>query len=374
MDIMFNNRQQEGTIEDIYSMNEIKVEKGFYTAFELKRKFNAADKRVILDSDFQREDVWNRQKKVELIESVMMGLPLPMFYFCQDKQGRLIVVDGRQRLTALFEFMDNKFPLQKMKIMKKYNGVKFSDLSPVMVSRIEDYQIQAHIIMPSTPDRIKFDIFDRVNRGGLQLNRQEIRNALYQGRATILLKRIVDSTVFENATGGAFLKEKRMKDKYLVNRFLVFYLYRNGWLLNGVNGERYVYQDDMEDFLGHGMNVLNQMDDGEIFSLEKMIEHTLGKVFVGMGEDAFRLSNEGRRTPINMNVFETVMYAYTFVSDNQQDLVGLGNDLTKLFAEKSFRENIGNHRDSSAKLKWRLDKAEELGRKYSRNDIKNTDC
>lgn len=94
-----------------------------------------------------------------------------------------------------------------------------------MRGRIEDFQIQAHVIMPPTPDRIKFDIFDRVNRGGVSLNKQEMRNALYQGEATRLLKRLVASKPFKKATGGAFLKEKRMKDKYLLTRFIAFLLY-----------------------------------------------------------------------------------------------------------------------------------------------------
>ena len=92
-----NNNQNEGSV---YPMDGIKVDKGFYTIFELKHRYDAKDKRIILDSDFQRESVWKYDRKSELIESVLMGLPLPIFYFNQDRYGRLIVVDGRQRLTA----------------------------------------------------------------------------------------------------------------------------------------------------------------------------------------------------------------------------------------------------------------------------------
>ena len=91
--------QEEG---QTYPMNGIKIDKGFYTLFELNRRFNASPKRVILDSDFQREDVWSPEGKAELVESVLMGLPLPSFYFCPDKKGHFIVVDGRPRLSALF--------------------------------------------------------------------------------------------------------------------------------------------------------------------------------------------------------------------------------------------------------------------------------
>lgn len=190
--------------EQIYPANKIKVDKGFYTVFELKRRFDANPKRIILDSDFQRENVWYKDRKSELIESVLMGLPLPIFYFNQDKYGNLIVIDGRQRLGTLFSYMADEFALKGLKILRNENEKKFSDLPPIFTGRIEDFQIQAHIIMPPTPDRIKFDIFDRVNRGGVSLNKQEMRNALYQGRATRLLKSLAMSDAFRNATGVHF--------------------------------------------------------------------------------------------------------------------------------------------------------------------------
>ncbi len=168
--------------EHIYPLSDIKIEKGFYTVFELKRKADASAPRIVLDSDFQRENVWNRKRNSELVESVLMGLPLPIFYFSQDKYGRLIVVDGRQRLTALFSYMDGDYALDRLRVLRDLNGKKFGDLTPVQTTRIEDFQIQAHVIIPPTPDRIKYDIFDRVNRGGIARNKQEMRNALYQGR------------------------------------------------------------------------------------------------------------------------------------------------------------------------------------------------
>ena len=147
--------------EQIYPMDGIKVDKGFYSVFELRRRYQSPNKRIVLDSDFQRDDVWGLKRKAELVESVLMGLPLPIFYFNQDKYGRLIVVDGRQRLSALFEYMDDQFALQDLNVLPQLDGKKFSDLPPVTAGKLEDYQIQAHVILPPTPDRIKFDIFDR---------------------------------------------------------------------------------------------------------------------------------------------------------------------------------------------------------------------
>lgn len=351
--------------EQIYPMNGIKVDKGFYTVFELKRRYDAKQKRIILDSDFQRENIWNKQRKAELVESVLMGLPLPIFYFNQDKYGRLIVVDGRQRLTALFEYMDDKFALDKLKILPEMNGLKFSELSSVMSGKIEDFQLQAHVILPPTPDRIKFDIFDRVNRGGIQLNKQEIRNALYQGEATRMLNRLVKSVEFIEATGNAFQREKRMKDKYLLNRFIALYLYREGAVLEDDN-IAYIYRDDIDELLGKGLETVNQMNQAQLDNLEKLVLRTLAKSYFYVGKDAFRLVREGHKSPINMNVFETIMYALLFVPDfDKENRDFINSSVLQFINSIDFRENIGNHRDSAVKLKWRMDKAEEIGRKLS---------
>ena len=355
--------QEEG---QIYPMDGIKVEKGFYTVFELKRRFDSKDKRIILDSEFQREDVWKNDRKSELIESVLMGLPLPIFYFNQDKYGRLIVVDGRQRLTALFEYMNDMYALTKLKILPKLNNLRFSQLPPQLVGRLEDYQIQAHVILPPTPERIKFDIFDRVNRGGMQLNKQEIRNALYQGEATKLLKRIVESDVFMKATGGAFINEKRMKDKYLITRFITFVLYYLNKLEDDM-GNVYVYHDDIDDFLGRGMDAINKMgktDIQEIETLEDMVIDNLEKSHFYLGEDAFRLKQEGKRSPINMNVFETVMFMMISLPKNSTSLKSkVQEEYFEFINSPKFRDNIGNHRDSATKLHWRLETAKKIGKK-----------
>lgn len=364
MKINGNGRDIE-QVEDIYPNFDIKIDKGFYTVYELKRRYDAEPKRIKLDSDFQRESIWKYKQKAELIESILMGLPLPIFYFNQDKYGNLIVVDGRQRLTALFEYMDGNFSLNHLKILNQFNEMKFDDLSPVYQTRIEDFQIQAHVIIPPTPDRIKFDIFDRVNRGGTSLNKQEIRNALYQGKATTFLKTVINTDAFKLATGNAFLREKRMKDKYLITRFISFYLYFLNYYKEE-NGEQYVYKNDIDELLGKGMESLNLMPDDSIKQLENMTVNALMKSASILGKDAFRLINDGKRGPINMNVFEAIMFIMVelnSVRDINIDSGKVKEEINKWINSDDFRENIGNRRDSVIKLRWRISEAHKLGRK-----------
>lgn len=353
--------------ESVYPMNYIKVEKGFYTIFELKRKYDSTEKKIILDSDFQRDDVWKPIQKSELIESILMGLPLPIFYFNEDKKGRLIVIDGRQRLTALFEYLKNDFSLGKLKVLPELTGKKFRDLDAITQSKIEDYQIQAHVIQPPTPDRIKFDIFDRVNRAGTQLNKQEIRNALYQGPATKLLNSICSSNAFEVATDKAFVENTRMKDKYIVLRFLSFFLYLDKRIID--NGKTYEYKNDIDDLLGRTMDYLNNCNDSEINDISKITIGCLEKAYFYLGNNGFRIISNGRKSPINMNVFECLMFLMVKLpAGNNVIKNSVKANIHKMLRNEEFLYSIGDSRDSWAKIEIRFRMVNDIAKEVLKND------
>lgn len=241
--------QDENT--DNYPNLSIKIEQAQYSIFELKRKYDKD--RICIDPDFQRNLVWTNKQKSELIESVIMQIPLPLIYLAENEDGKLVVVDGRQRLTTFFQFLDNEFRLKDLKILPQINGMNFNELEEShlysrYVTIIEDTQLVVQIIKYPTKDRVRFDIFDRVNRGGTPLNKQEMRNALYQGNATKLLDELSKMKSFKDATGGA-ISPKHMKDKYVILRALCFYLLWRGNILDK-NKKRMEYRSDMEELLG----------------------------------------------------------------------------------------------------------------------------
>ena len=130
--------------------------------------------KVEIDPDFQRNLVWSQEKKSGFIESIILNIPLPPLYFNQDKQGNWIVVDGLQRSTTLRDFVTNKFPLKGMKALPWLNGKRFRDLEDIR-ARIEDKGLLYYLIKPSVHLSVIHDIFNRINTGGTQLQRQEIR-------------------------------------------------------------------------------------------------------------------------------------------------------------------------------------------------------
>ena len=339
----------ETSLNEIYPAN-VKVSRDVFSVYELKRKFDERET-VKLDPDFQREDVWKRKQQSELIESILMGIPLPVMYFAEDKYGNLQVIDGRQRLTALFKFLDNDFNISSSPVLTHIKGKKFKELDQKEQIKLEDYQLIVYIIKPQTPDRIKFDIFDRVNRGGTQLNKQEMRNALYQGKSTVLLKELSQEQIFKKATGNA-INSKRMKDRYLIIRFLGFYLYFE----KQIDVE---YKSDIDDFLGKIMEYINNLDDRLVDKFKKIFIKSMKNSFDILGENAFRIPNSNRKRPINMALYESLSYLMSF------DIVQKYPDEVKrkinlLFKDQEFLNSLTERIDSSKSVEVRFSKMKNI--------------
>jgi len=357
---MENNNEIEGddtllpdnnvNAENIYPAN-VKVSRDVFSVYELKRKYEERGS-VVLDPDFQRENVWSRKQKSELVESILMGIPLPVMYFAEDKLGNLQVIDGRQRLTALFTYLNNDFPISSAPILSSIKGKKFSQLEQKDQVKLEDYQIIVYIIKPSTPDRIKFDIFDRVNRGGTQLNKQEMRNALYQGESTKLLSKLSKSEEFQKATNGA-INATRMKDKYLILRFLAFYLYQKK---NTIDPSYDItYKSDIDDFLGKTMEYMNLVDKNIIKKLEEIFYSSMSNTYTILGKDAFRIPNKQRKRPINMALFESLSYLMSHnIVLNKKEIVQAKID--NAFQDEKFISSLTERIDSSVSVEIRFSK------------------
>jgi hypothetical protein len=271
------------------------------------------NKQLRLDPDFQRNDVWKAEQKSQFIESVLLGFPLPPFYFniiVENKKFMYVVVDGRQRLTTLHSFIHDKFKLQGLKVLTRFNGKSFSDLKDeddTLRSKIEDKQLTVCLIPASVPMEMVYDIFNRINTGGTQLQRQEIRNCIYLGQATLFLKELASYQEFKNAIDNG-ISGKRMKDQEAVLRYLSFQL------LNYKTQYR-----RMNDFLGDTMMLMNVENK---FPLEKRNEiaanfkRVMMHTFDFFGNRNFRIPTPTTRGFISIAVLESVCYFFSKQTDN----------------------------------------------------------
>ncbi len=357
-----NLKYQEDNSISIYPAN-IKIEQARYSVYELKRKYEEK-KEILMDPDFQRGFVWEPKQKRELIESILMGIKLPSFYFAERKiDGKKIVVDGKQRLSTLFDFLNDKFSLSNLNIIKDAKG-KFSDLEGTQQSKIEDYQIEVNVIKASTPERVMLDIFDRINRGGTTLNNQEMRNALYQGQSTILLKELAESSIFKEVTGKS-ISPQRMKDTYVVLRFLTFYIWKTKQAYDK-DGTWIDYKSDMNDFLAKTMEYINSLEDFQINELKDVFYRTMSNVKKIIPTNAFRLppkppkdGNKIIKRPVNMPLFDTVCYLLS--SEIPEDKINILKErYNGLLNNQEYIEAITSQVDNIKSINKRFEIIEQI--------------
>lgn len=308
----------EGTSSsDVYPNAEVRIIPAQYSVTHINRLCEIR-KELIMDPDFQRNDVWKGTQREELVESILMGIPIPVIYLFESKDGRKQVIDGRQRISTIIDFLNNRFRLKNLKILKGLNGKCFEDLEPKLQGVFEDFQLSFYIIQPPTPERVKYDIFDRVNRGGTKLNSQEMRNALYQGISTRLIKKIADSDEFKTVTAKG-VSPKRMRDRYVVLRGISFYLYYTEELKDPYNMSRLEYKSDIDDFLAKAMIYMNEnLDEEKADKLYRKFTSAYRRIYMELGEDAFRFTSNilyGKRRPINMPLMEVVTLVFILLED-----------------------------------------------------------
>lgn len=186
-----------------------------------------------LTPDFQRQaNLWSTKNKSRLIESILLRIPLPSFYFSEDEDGNYTVVDGLQRLCAIFQFMDpaslsnaigkriHPLVLSDLQYLEVLTGEDFLTLDRKFSRRLEELEITVNVIQAGTPDEVKFNVFSRLNQGGLPLKPQEIRNAIFhQGEWRDRIRTMSESSEFLRATEGK-IPTQRQEDMELVLRFI----------------------------------------------------------------------------------------------------------------------------------------------------------
>ena len=204
-----------------YDPEKIRVESKIFPIFQIKSMINKGT--LFLRPEFQRNTVWDVVRKSRLIESLMLRIPIPAFYFDEDNDGKKTVIDGLQRLTAINDYMDDSFKLKGLQYLQNECGdMLFSELKQKYRTRIEDAQLTVNILDPRSPADVKFDIFRRVNTGGVPLNAQEIRNVLSNEQTRHFLISMAKSEEFTKATRDR-VNDIRMDAQELCLRFIAFY-------------------------------------------------------------------------------------------------------------------------------------------------------
>uniref|UniRef100_Q027Y6 GmrSD restriction endonucleases N-terminal domain-containing protein n=1 Tax=Solibacter usitatus (strain Ellin6076) TaxID=234267 RepID=Q027Y6_SOLUE len=263
-----------------------------------------------LSPDFQRRaNIWGEARKSSLIESILLRIPIPSLYVSEDKDGNYTVVDGLQRICAIAHFVDvaalnhavkaklDPLRLTGLQSLLTHKGKSFADLPRPLQRRISETELTLHIIRASTPGDVKFNIFSRINQGGLPLTAQEIRNAIYGGSWRTKIRELADSALFLTATEHK-IRGERMEDLELVLRFIAHYT---------LDSQR-PDEQNLDEFLNDTVERRSKLWGADYWAeIDRAFNVALAaapKVFGGFPFRKYYGPGQNRR-PINRGLFET---------------------------------------------------------------------
>ncbi|MDR3366901.1 MAG: DUF262 domain-containing protein [Prevotellaceae bacterium] len=311
---------------------------------------------IDLYPDFQRSaNLWNARQQSLLIESMLIRIPLPAFYFDGTNNNKWQVIDGLQRLCTIKNFVVlQTLKLTNLEYLNQFDGCSFAELPLHLQRQIEETNVTAYIMNMGAPD-VKYNIFKRINTGGVTLNPQEIRNALNQGVPADFVAELASTDSFKQA---AKLSDRRMQDKEFVTRFVTFYL-----------NKPEEYKPDLDTFMSNAMSKLYSFSEEERCIVKQNFIASMSLANEIFGKWAFRKvydKNKKRLYPINKALFEVWSILLAKLSDAERQIVreakeSIFNDYIKLMNEDSdFVGAITSQTDNKNKILYRFGKIEQL--------------
>ena len=331
-----------------YPLDSLLIRNETRTVHDILRRIDQG--MYIMDPDFQRDFIWPENKQSKLIESVLMRIPLPVFYLAENPDGKMVVVDGLQRLSTFKNFVDGGLRLN-LSHQEELHRKRFDDLSPKLQNRVEDCNLTLYIIDAKAPEQTRLDIFERVN-SGVPLTRQQMRNCLYSGQATQFLKVEADKDFFVEATGRS-LNTGQMRDREFINRFCGFTLFP----IDEYNGE-------MDYFLAQTLKQMNQLEESELQAASSQLQTGLVNNYNVFGRHAFRKHYEGQenRSTINASLWDVMSTGLARYEESEVE--ARASDLREAFQlllqDSQFNDAITYGTNQVRKVRQRFESVQRM--------------
>ena len=352
--IAFELEEEDEPIELELKDRRVHSEKSDRTIFELSRQHKRG--RLKLNPEFQRYYIWDDVTASRLIESVFLEVPIPIIYLAEEDGGTYSIIDGQQRLRSLFKFLDNDLTLKGLQVFKELNGKEYQGLGADLQNKLENYTIRVIEIRKESHPAVKFEIFERLNRGSFKLNNQELRNCIYRGKYNSLLKELAEDKDFMFLLG---LKQphKRMFDRELVLRFLSFY-----------HSTYLKYTPPMKRFFNLDMEKYKDLAPEHENELRTVFKKSVQMTKMVFGNNAFKrfmpgtekdLNGFWEKRKINQALFDVIMFGFTQYEKNQ--VVGLTDSVREeliwlMTHDKEFIDSILISTSSRDKVYTRFEK------------------
>jgi Protein of unknown function DUF262 len=308
-----NGDESYETDKSIYDPDKINIFTREPTIEQLLRRIN--EEALDLAPDFQRHaNIWKDDAKSRLIESILIRIPLPAFYIDATNEDKWLVVDGLQRLSALKQFMSDKtLKLCGLEYLSNFEGKTYDEIERRYQRRIEETQVTVYLIEKGTPPEVKYNIFKRINTGGLPMSPQELRHALNPGKATKFLAKLALLPEFQEVTKLSKLRKMRMDDREFILGFLAFSLtsYKN-------------YQSESRNLiLSKALAKVNNMSEPDLQGIENNFKKAMIAAWEIFGRNAFRKisRHQTKMFPINKALFEVWSVNLSLLSDEQLNIL-----------------------------------------------------
>jgi len=318
IEIENNNEDQyarEDGIISPFKTKDIKITNVIMTLSNLIDKLDNDE--IDLNPDFQRNaDLWNQEKKSRLIESVLLKLPLPVFYFDVSNPDKWLVVDGLQRLSTIVDFtikQKNPLKLKNLEFLTELNGKRYKELERPLTRVINETNIVTYQIEAQTPKEVRYSIFNRINTGGLSLNAQEVRQALNQnGGGVSFLKDISENEIFKKIVG---INSKRMLDRELILRYMAF-------KISSTNDQEFTFDfNNIGEFLDNAMEKLDTLDDKKLEEMKDSFINilTFSEDILGVEHRFSRsIADETKTKTLNRSLFDVLMVIFSEIKNKEK--------------------------------------------------------
>jgi hypothetical protein len=299
----------------------------------------------------------------------LLRIPLPTLYAAEDDNDHWVIVDGIQRLTTITRFISPSYiksvplRLQQLEYLgDDFNQCTYEDLPARLKRRLRETELVVHLIKNGTPEEVKFNIFARINTGGLPLSAQELRHALIPGSVREVLRKLAECKEFKEATCNS-IKDERMAAREMVLRYIAFKL---------TPPDNYK-ERDFDRFLSTSMHSVNALSRQSLLKLGRDFKASLVAASSIFGVDAYRkrYSPDDGRYPINKALFESITVALSNLTDMQRDVcVRNARKIKKSFIElmndAAFDSSISQGTGDASKVRRRFSAIKHLLEAHSR--------
>ncbi len=328
---------------------------------------------IILRPQYQRYFRWSSEQKSKLIESILIGLPLPSFFMAQDEEGKWEVVDGMQRLSTILDFMGalnqdytsnphyKRFSIldEGLFYLPTFESKGWGDLPSRVQLDFKRTKIQLVILLRETNQDARFELFQRLNSGGSQISGQELRNAILASDNPDMLNWLEWLSQNENFKKTTCLSEKDIETRYdmeLVLRFIALLEYDSEKLSKALKRI-----GSLDVFLTKFLREISKKDAN--FEFEKYqiaFEKTFKKLFDVGGEGILKYKKGAGSGKFSISFFETVTLGMALNIDNLPADENLLLKINSVAEERDYKIASGAGKNAA----FRIPKLLELGKNY----------